>query len=142
MEQYVAFITHHWILSSLFVAICIALLVNEWMNRSFGIAEITPEQAVQLMNHQAAHLLDIRGANAFLEGHILGSQNVPIASLENKLTTLQKLSEKPLIVVCTLGNDARKVGTTLKQKGFQIFVLKGGIQAWKTAGMPLVKAKS
>jgi rhodanese-related sulfurtransferase len=140
IEQLVAFATQHWILSSLLGLVLVAILVNEWMNRNFGPPQIAPESAVQLINHQEALVLDIRAESAFATGHILDSQCIPASALEKKMGSLQKYTSKPIIVVCALGQSAVKVAVDLQKQGFQkVFVLNGGIQSWKTAGLPLVK---
>jgi rhodanese-related sulfurtransferase len=57
------------------------------------------------------------------------------------MARLNQWIEKPVIVICAMGNEAPKIGAKLKEKGFkQILVLKGGIQAWKVAGLPLAKS--
>jgi rhodanese-related sulfurtransferase len=139
MSHFVHFVTNHWILCSLFVVVLIALLVNEWIHRSFGALGVAPESAVLMMNHQHAIVLDIRGETSFLEGHVLGAHHLPSHSVEKKIGTLQKYKDKPIILVCTQGQESSKVHRQLKEKGFQVVVLEGGIQAWKAAGLPLVK---
>ena len=140
LDQLVAFITHHWVLSSLFGIVLLALLVNELLQRRFGVPQIAPESAVQLINHQEAFVLDIRIEPAFATGHILGSQCIPSNTLEKKMGVLQKYTAKPVIVVCAIGQTAIKVAADLQKQGFQkVFVLNGGIQSWKAAGLPLVK---
>lgn len=141
MNQFVDFITNHWVLSTAFLLVFLAFSLLELFRHRLGIPEVSPEALVQWMNHQGAVVLDIRGDAAFAEGHILGSEHVPASHWENKMARLNQWMEKPVIVICAMGNDAPKIGVKLKEKGFkQILVLKGGIQAWKMAGLPLAKS--
>jgi len=140
MEQLVVFITNHWALSALFGVILVAFLMNELIQRKRGAAEISPEAAVQLMNHRDALVLDLRGEAAFLEGHILGAMHLPMMSLDKKMASLQKHITQPLLVVCAMGQDSPKAALKLQQNGFQVFVLNGGVQAWKAGNLPLVKS--
>ena len=141
MEQFVAFITHHWILSTLWMVCLTALVVNEFLQRRFNAKSVTPEQAVLWINHQGALVIDIRSDSAFTEGHILGSEHLPKHQWEKKIKTLHKHIEKPIIVVCNAGHDSSKFANELQQKGFvRVVTLNGGIQAWKMAGLPLVKS--
>ncbi len=141
MEKFVYFITNHWILTTLWIGCVIIFLINEFLQSRLTAKSVTPEKAVQLINHQYAIVLDIRSDSAFAEGHILGSEHLPKQHLEKKIKNLQKHLEKPIIIVCNLGQDSSKFATELQQKGFvQAVILKGGIQAWKTTGLPLVKS--
>lgn len=141
MEQFVVFITHHWILSTLW-GICLAgFFINEYLQRRFNAKSVTPEQAVLWINHQGALVIDIRGDSAFAEGHILDSEHFPKHQWEKKIKNLHKQKEKPIILVCNAGHDSLKLANELQQKGFvRAVTLGGGIQAWKMAGLPLVKS--
>jgi rhodanese-related sulfurtransferase len=140
MSQFVEFFTNHWILSSLFVLVLLAFVVNEWVNRGFSASDVTTESAVMMINHQNAVVFDVRSESLFAEGHIINAHHLPIASLEKKMASLQKYKDKPIILVCAEGRDAPRASNLLKEKGFQVVVLQGGIQAWRAAGLPLVKS--
>lgn len=83
-----------------------------------------------------ARLIDVREYPEFADGHIEGSELVP-------LRTLDKASEswnpsEPLTLVCRSGRRAEQARQTLVEKGFQsLKVLEGGVQAWKNGGRPL-----
>jgi len=140
MNELVAFITNHWVLSALFTMLLVGFFINEAVQQKIQAPRINAEQAVQLINHQEARVLDLRSESLFSAGHILGALPFSASVLEKKLETLQKHINKPLIVVCALGQESPKVALQLRDKGFQTVVLNGGIQAWKEAGLPLVKA--
>lgn len=127
-------------LASVFAAAVLALCVYEFFN-SRRSQTITPERAVQLMNHQEALVLDTRADNAFAEGHISGAQNVSVSSLERKFGALEKHLARPVIIVGGADEGASKLSAALQQKGFlQVFILNGGIPGWRAAGLPLVKS--
>jgi len=140
MNNIIGFLTSHWILSTSFLILLIAFIANEWSLRSFGLPTLAPVNAVDLINHSDAKVIDIRSANAYQDGHILGSLNIPMAQLNQKLKSLEKYQDKPMIITCNVGQEAAKAATLLKAQGFtQIFLLQGGLQAWRTAGLPLTK---
>ncbi len=139
--QLVDFITKHWILCTLLVLVLLLLLQQEWMHQRSATLQVRPEQAVQWMNQHQAVLLDIRSQSAFAQGHVLGSVSIEQAFLEAKLQSLEKYRDKPLIIVCQVGQSAVGVAQRLKQKGFQTLVLAGGIQQWKAQGLPLVQSR-
>jgi len=141
MNQFVVFITNHWILSTLWIVCLIAFLINEFLQRRLNAKSVTPEQAVLWINHQNALVIDIRNDSAFAEGHILDSEHLPKHQSEKKIKNLHKQIERPIIIVCNTGPDSLNLANELQQKGFaRVVTLSGGIQAWKTAGLPLVKS--
>ena len=140
-HQLVELITNHWILSMLLGIVLVLLLVNESFNRQHGLLQISPENVVRWMNHEGAVLLDVRAESAFTGGHILGSESVPSTLLDKRMPSLLKYQEKPVIIVCNIGQTASGVAKQLSKQGFKkVMVLSGGIQAWKTQGLPLVKS--
>jgi len=99
-------------------------------------ASITCTQAVQLMNHQHAILIDIRPSEVFSAGHIPQARSIPATEIEKKAANLPK--NKPVIVVCDFGRTAGSAAVKLRALGFtQVSVLGGGMRAWSTAGLPL-----
>jgi rhodanese-related sulfurtransferase len=139
MNEIVVFLSNHWMLSSAFAVILVTFLVNELLQDRLGLGKISAEAAVQVMNHEEGLVLDIRNEKAFSEGHILGAHNLPLDQIDAKLNTLQKWKSKTVIVVCAMGQEAQKAGNKLKAAGFQVKILKDGLQGWKTAGLPVVK---
>lgn len=140
MEQIVAFLTNHWILSSLFLILLISFVTNEWVARSRGVPSIPPQALVDLLNHADAKVIDIRAGQAFSEGHILGSVHMAAKQIPQKLEGLRKYQEKPLILICSQGIEAAKVAVFLQSQGFkQVMFLQGGLQNWRAAGLPLQK---
>lgn len=139
MNSIVFFITEHWVLSGLFCLLLIALIAHEWISQAVGAGAVSSEEAIQWMNHRQAVVLDIRQPDVFAEGHILSAVNIPASLLDKKLGSLQKYQDKPLIVVCMTSQEAAKVAKVLKTKSYQAVILKGGIQEWRAAGLPLTK---
>lgn len=138
MDALLPFIAEHWVLSSAFVVIVVLLLINEWRHRNFGLVGLEPQEVVDLMNHHQSVVLDVRSEAQYSEGHILGAQNVTKENLNDKLKKLQKYKSKPVILVCAQGLDAPKVGSLLREQGFeQVYLLSGGLHAWKGQGLPL-----
>lgn len=139
MDQLLTFITQHWILSTIFALLLLALMVNEWINQSGAASKLSPEETVHWVNHKEGVIIDIRDPQAFSDGHILGSVNIPSQSFEKKLGLLDKFREQPLIVVCASGQNSSKIVAQLKLKGFRAVILGGGLQAWRNASLPLSK---
>lgn len=81
-------------------------------------------------------LIDVREYPEFAEGHIEGSELVPLGMLD-KVSESWDRSE-PLTLICRSGRRAEDARRTLAGKGFTCLqVLDGGVQAWTNSGNPL-----
>lgn len=138
LEQYLQFISHNFLLCLAFVGVLVLIIVLEFKDKLNGAASINPQELVAKMNHDQAMVLDLRSQDAFRKGHILGAMNLSQQDIEKKPGKVEKYKEKPLVLVCNLGQQSPKVANELKKKGFsQVYSLKGGIQAWQNAELPL-----
>lgn len=138
MEQVLPFITKHWFLVALFLIAFIWLIIEETRRKGGGV-RLTPQLTTQLINKEKAVVLDIRDVNAFGSGHITGAINIPLPTLDNSVKQLEKYKERPLVVVCATGQKASVVMNKLRKQGYtKIYILAGGIAAWKNANLPLV----
>jgi rhodanese-related sulfurtransferase len=109
--------------------------------RSRAGAAISSAQAVQMMNHQHAVLIDVRPSEAFNTGHVPQARSVPLSDLEKKAAALPK--NKPIIVICDVGRSAIGAATRLRAVGFtEVVTLDGGLKAWMTAGLPVTANKT
>ena len=83
-------------------------------------------------------ILDVRKADEFAEGHIKGA--VLIDQFQSDFVEQAKAKlpiDKTIAVYCRGGRRSVKAATKLAEAGFMCVNLKGGITAWKEAGMPV-----
>lgn len=141
MSRVVEFIAHHWVLVTLFFLAVIWLFIEE--SRSQGVmggSRLTPQQTTTMINRENAVLLDLREVNAFKAGHIINSMNIPVSMIEQKINKIERYKDNPLILVCVNGQQSLKMMAKLKKSGFnKVFILAGGVGAWKQANLPVVK---
>jgi rhodanese-related sulfurtransferase len=53
---------------------------------------------------------------------------------------IRKQKSKVLLVVCDTGTSSGRAAGTLRKAGFEnAFSLKGGLNAWRTENLPVVK---
>lgn len=139
MQDVLAFLQLHWLLSVTLVITLLLLILIEYIKQKSGAIRVSPAQLTQLVNHKNAVIVDVRDANTFLNGHIVGSISLPLKNLEDKFKKIEKLRAQPIVLVCGTGVESNRVVTPLQKKGFTVYLLEGGINAWKAAEMPLVK---
>jgi len=102
---------------------------------------LTANGAVQRINREKAVVVDVSEAEEFAAGHVGGAKNVPLAQLEDKLTSTVKNKSLPLILVCATGARANRALAVAKKLGYeQAEVLSGGLKAWKEANLPIEKS--
>lgn len=139
IHQLFEFAGNHFILVGIFIALLIAFLINEGKR---GGAAISTGNLVSLINREGAVVLDIRDEKEFVQGHIAGAVNIPYANLDNRVGELEPYKEKPVVLVCKMGQHASAAGRQLKSKGFtNVRRLMGGMAEWSAANLPMVKGK-
>lgn len=140
MQQFIEFSSKHWELWLAFLAVLVVWMTLEIRNKMVGLHLHSPQETIQLINRHEAVVLDVRDNAQFSRGHVTGAINIPLAELDAKLSQLKKYKENPIIIVCPLGESPTKIGALLQNNGFlKISCLKGGLPAWQSAGLPLVK---
>lgn len=65
---------------------------------------------------QGAIILDVRSKAEYQGGHIKGSINIPVDTLNNNLSKLKK--DKPIITCCASGMRSASAKSILKSNGF------------------------
>lgn len=140
MDRLLPYLQSHPILASAAVLLAIAVLVYELRARGQDYAGVTPQEAIRLMN-QGATVFDLREAAAFAEGHIAGAKPLSGEQLASAGDSLKKYREKMVILCCESGATAGSAVRKLHAAGFtKVFNLRGGLAAWRTDSLPLVKA--
>ena len=60
----------------------------------------------------------------------------PLDKFDQKLRDLKK--DKPVIVVCATSSRAGRAAAQLRASGYaEVYVLAGGVAAWREAGLPI-----
>lgn len=143
MEQLPEFISNH---SLLFLALGIVLGLLVWNlfgEQISGIKSLLPQEAILLINHEEAVILDVREDSEYNQGHILNSVHIPLNVLADKMGRLEKYRHRPIITSCLSGSRSTNACRLLKKNGFEkVHNLKGGVTAWQNANLPLIKGKT
>jgi len=133
------FITKNIFLSAI-AAVSGGMLLWPLLRKGTGGPWVNTLQATQLMNRDDALVLDLRPADEFAKGHILGARSIPLADLARRAGELDKHKAKPVILHCGDGNRAGGGVALLRKSGFANVVnLSGGYAAWQQAGLPVEK---
>lgn len=104
--------------------------------------EPTPVKIEQAEKQLAdgAQLLDVRTPEEWKEGHLDKAKLVTLSKegfVEKAKAELDP--KKPVLVYCKSGGRSAKAAKQLREAGFTVYDLDGGITAWQKAGKPVVK---
>ena len=137
MAQFVEFIGNHLILATMWIITLGAIIMY---HKRTGASSVGPQKVVMMINRQDAVVVDVRDKKEFDSGHIVDSINIPLGKLKQRVNELKKHKEKPLVVVCKLGQQSGEAAKTFQETGHAaVFRLSGGIAEWKAQSLPLVQ---
>ncbi|WP_455221207.1 rhodanese-like domain-containing protein, partial [Kaarinaea lacus] len=136
MQQLIDFAANNIVLVSAFFII-LFLLIRSYIVPA-GAKSVTPMEAVRLINHKNALLLDVRTQEEFAKSHILNAVNIPMGLLESRVSEIQNRKSDPVILVCQSGSRSMQSARTLKKNAFnQLYNLSGGMLSWQQANLPV-----
>jgi rhodanese-related sulfurtransferase len=97
--------------------------------------------ATLLINKENAVVIDIRPQAEFRKGHILDARQLKQEQInQGDFSSLEKFKSNPTIVVCSMGMSARSAASKMLKAGFnRVTILKGGMNAWTGASLPVTK---
>jgi phage shock protein E len=82
-----------------------------------------------------AILLDVRTVEEVNAGTLAGAINIVYDN--DFVDKLGNLEHKPIFVYCGSGIRSAKASVILKEKGYEVYDMDGGIRAWKASGLPV-----
>ena len=96
---------------------------------------IDPKRARELIAREGAQAVDLQDDDDYRAGHIAGSTRADADDLDGAVEPLDE--DRPVIVICADGERSAAVAAELRERGLQAAVLKGGIKAWASDGLPI-----
>lgn len=116
----------------------IAIAVLSLTSCGKGYMGLPPMQFHSLItSNKKVRLLDVRTPEEYRAEHIKGALNIPVADTAAFLASVDSLSHKtPFAVYCRTGKRSDTAARLLSHRGYTVYNLKGGIEAWKTRHLP------
>lgn len=136
MQLFLDFAAQQWVLIAALVATIGMLIAHE--ARKAGPA-LSPQQAINLVNTDGGVFVDLRDGAAFKKGHIVDARHIPLAKLGDRRGELDPWRDKPVVLVCNMGQQAGAAGKQLKAAGFaRVYKMAGGMMEWTNLQLPTV----
>jgi rhodanese-related sulfurtransferase len=105
------------------------------------IKQLNSQELTFIVNKEQGIVIDIRSDKEFKTSSIIDAKHLPNDKVKNNdFSSLEKYKDKPIIVICYAGMSAVQVANKLSKEGFaRVSVLKGGMNSWTGAGLPVAK---
>ena len=105
-----------------------------------SIQVLTIPQFEKMSAKKKALVVDVRTPEEVSEGHLTGAININFLG-ENFANEIQNLDKKKTyLLYCRSGSRTRKAADLMQKSGFKhVYMLQGGITAWKEAEKPTEK---
>lgn len=99
-----------------------------------SVTPLSAEQAAIRVDAGLAVIVDIREADEFARSHIRGSRSLPIS----KGTGVEDIGGKSVIFTCRSGaRTAAHCGRLAESLEADAYMIDGGLDAWRKAGLPV-----
>jgi len=95
------------------------------------------ELSEKLKNGKRPLVIDVRQPDEYRSGHIVGAKLIPLGELRSRLKELPQ--NKEIVCVCASGNRSGSAARLLVGAGLNAINTKGGMFAWRRAGLPVKK---
>lgn len=91
--------------------------------------EISNVQLNQMLfAREQVQLIDVREVDEFRDGHLEGSQLIPLGTLPHRTYELDP--RQPVVLICRSGNRSKEACQILTERGFRAVSLRGGLTNW------------
>ncbi len=100
-----------------------------------GLKEYDPQEFSMKINEPGSKVIDVRTAMEYNHNHIKSANHIPLGTIKNQLSSLDKKDR--VFLICATGHRSRAAATILLKNGFvDVSHLKGGMTAWKRFSGP------
>ena len=104
-----------------------------------GIRLLSPQEYDNAVRcDTSAVILDVRQPSEYADGHIKGAKSLDVLDARTFSEGVDRLDRsRTYYIYCRSGRRSHDAAMKMKSKGFKVADMKGGIIAWKEAGMPI-----
>ncbi|HEY7741274.1 MAG TPA: rhodanese-like domain-containing protein [Steroidobacteraceae bacterium] len=106
-------------------------------------ATIAPQALVERLawGDRSLVVLDVRTAEEFAAGHVVGARNIPHTEIAARLAELGDARERDVVVYCRSGRRSELALDALREAGFtRLYHLEGDWLRWSAEKLPAVVA--
>jgi rhodanese-related sulfurtransferase len=97
------------------------------------------ELSSRLGRAEAPTVIDVRGDDEYVAGHVRGALHIPLDELDEHLAEIPQ--DRPVVTYCNMRHrgDSRgeRAAELLREQGYEATALDGGYPAWAAGGNPV-----
>ena len=135
MALFLEFLAQEWILV---LALLVVVVMLVWHETRKAGPSVTPQQAINLINSEQGVFVDLRDNADYRQGHIIDTLHIPSTKLEERVAELVKYKDKPVVLVCKMGQQSGAASKQLKAAGFtRVYRMTGGMMEWSNLQLPV-----
>lgn len=140
MSEILDFVQRHPMLVGGFTVLCFMTIWAEVERFTKKFKDLSPQDAVRLINEEAPLILDVREHNELSNGIIKGAKHVPMSAIKTRLSEFDPRKYDTVVAYCRSGNRSSSACRMLTSHGFEnVYNLAGGMMAWESANLPKSK---
>ncbi len=99
------------------------------------VEDIEPTEANRLVVG-GAHLLDVREDEEWQAGRAPAAAHLPMGQVVDRQGEIP--TDRIVVCICRAGGRSASVAGLLAAHGYEVRNVAGGMQAWESAGLPVV----
>lgn len=134
--DFMAFVSEQWLLVLILAVLVGALIVFEGKRAG---PTLSLHQVTRMVNDGTAIIVDVRETSEYKAGHLVDALNIPHQKLSERSDELLKHKAKTIVVVDKMGQHSGASSKILREKGFTVNRMQGGMSEWLNQNLPVVK---
>lgn len=101
-----------------------------------GVEQVSPDEAAELVEG-GAFLLDVREDDEWAAGHAPQATHVRLGTVPDEHAGVVPKDGK-VVAICRKGGRSQQAATFLKEQGYDVVNVVGGMEAWAASGRDVV----
>jgi hydroxyacylglutathione hydrolase len=114
--------------------------IRDWMNAGEPLSKseiVSTDELKKILKTNHTQIVDLRGASEYKAGHIAGTDNLFVGTLEKNLDKIKK--DQPVVIHCQAGDRATIGYSILAKHGFtNVKNYSAGMSEWSQSGNEVV----
>ena len=96
-----------------------------------NVQSISSKKSMELLSDKNYEFLDVRTESEYASGHIPNSLHIPLQEIQGRISELEDIKDKNIIVYCRSGARSSMASKSLLKNGYNVLNLSGGILGWE-----------
>lgn len=108
---------------------------DQALDEPFG--RLSPQEVKQRLDAGELKVVDVREQWEYARDHVPDAQLVPLGQIISRPADALTVTDDAVVFVCEVGQRSAVAAEMAAALGLpKVFNLEGGMQAWRTAGLP------